>query len=963
MKKITLILTLFVMAMTAMAQKSIFGVVVSKTDASPVELATVRLFSYRGTDSTMVQGTQAYLDGSFALKNISAGKYKLIISAVGFGDHTQWVEMKTQDIRLGNIRMQEQVHHLDEVSVQGRAAEMTVKGDTIEYNTAAYQVAENANVEDLLKKMNGVEVDKEGKVTINGEEIKGVRIDGKKFFGDDVQTATKNIPADMIDKIQVIDEKSDMAKLTGFDDDEGERIINLSLKKDRKKGLFGNYSGALGADIITDDGGAFDYGNPAYGATAAERAAHFFGNDFRYNANLFTNLLLGESQTTILAGANNTNEIRSGRGRGWFGGQNAGVTASENIGVNTNIDLNSKIEKKDSQTSLLLGGDATITHSNNDTRTLSNKESYSEDATYFDRDSTVKLANSWDAQMRLELEYQIDSLNKIILRPQISYSQSHSNQSNNYIYDRDSVRINDGYQLQESLNEEIKASIRAIYNHKFAKPGRSITMRANISFTNTKGNTDTYAWDNILSRALVDQYTSSHNNALSYSLRTSYVEPIYGKNHFLEMVLSLSGNNRNSVKDQYSMDSVSGDYQYDYDFSNSLINNMYTEQLELNYRWVSEKIDLTAGARVLATQTHSQTFYGGVLARDTLYNRFNWSPNVRFRYKFGKKEFARINYRGNVNQPSIQQMEPVRNNSDAMNETVGNLGLNPAFRHNIFAMYSKFNQEKFSSIMVGMNANLTQDALTNNTIYDQTGKRYNQTVNAEMIPWYLGAHFMSNTPFCNKMFQFHSRTVVGYNQRVAYVLREQDASQIAQLIAADQLPLGDESKTGNLRVSSDLTLRFTHKIVDIGVKNTNIYSLTLNSLNKKNVSHIGDWIISGDVTFHLPKSWNIATDISYTSRHGYQGLSDINELIWNASIDKTWNNSTLTLKVYDILQDKKNIVQTVSDNSVSYQKFNTLPTYFMLTFTYKLNRMGNLKATGHAAWQQQMYESGGRPRF
>ena len=387
-----------------MAQKSIFGVVVSKTDASPVELATVRLFSYRGTDSTMVQGTQAYLDGSFALKNISAGKYKLIVSAVGFSDHTQWVEMKAQDIRLGNIRMQEQVHHLDEVSVQGRAAEMTVKGDTIEYNTAAYQVAENANVEDLLKKMNGVEVDKEGKITINGEEIKGVRIDGKKFFGDDVQTATKNIPADMIDKIQVIDEKSDMAKLTGFDDDEGERIINLSLKKDRKKGLFGNYSGALGADIITDDGGAFDYGNPAYGTTDAERAAHFFGNDFRYNANLFTNLLLGESQTTILAGANNTNEIRSGRGRGWFGGQNAGVTASENIGVNTNIDLNSKIEKKDSQTSLLLGGDATITHSNNDTRTLSNKESYSEDATYFDRDSTVKLSNSWDAQMRLELE-------------------------------------------------------------------------------------------------------------------------------------------------------------------------------------------------------------------------------------------------------------------------------------------------------------------------------------------------------------------------------------------------------------------------------------------------------------------------------------------------------------------------------------------------------------------------------
>ena len=961
MKKLGIIVLLLGFAVAIMAQKTVSGTILSKTDGQPIEMATVRLFTYNGTDSTLVQGAQTYYDGLFILSNIREGKYRLIVSSIGYNEYSQWIEMKNSDIDIPAIRLVEQVQELAEVSVKGKAAEMTVKGDTIEYNTAAYQVSETATVEELLKKMNGVEVDKEGNVTINGEEIKAVRIDGKKFFGDDVQTATKNIPADMIEKIQVIDEKSDMAKLTGFEDDEGERIINLSLKKNRKKGLFGNYSGALGADMVTDNGGWFDYANPAYGATPSAQTKHFFENDFRYNANIFTNLLLGESQTTIVGGANNTNEIRSRRGRGWFGGQNAGVTASENLGVNTNIDLTNQLDKKDDKTSLLLGGDATLNHSTNDTRTISQRDSYSEEATYIDRDSTNKLTRSWDAQMRLEMEYQIDSMNKIILRPQISYNNSNSTQTNDYTYDRDSVRINDGYQNQTSLQEEISASIRAIYNRKFLKPGRALTLRANVSFKNTKGETDTYAWDRMANSALVDQYTLSGNNTMSYSLRTSYVEPIYGKNHFLETVLSLSGNNRNSVKDQYSMDSITGDYQYDNTYSNQLNNNMYTEQLELNYRWVSEKIDLTAGARVLATQTYSQTYYGGVLARDTLYNRWNWSPNLRFRYKFGQKEFARIVYRGRVNQPTIQQMEPVRNNSDAMNETVGNLGLNPAFNHNIFAMYSRFNQEKFSSIMTGMHANITQDALVNNTIYDQTGKRYLQTVNADMVPWNVGAHFMSNTPFCKKMFQFHSRTAVSYNQRVAYVLREQDADAIAQLIAADQLPLGDPSKTGNFRMTSDLTLRFTHEIVDIGIKNTNVYSLTHNSLNKKNVSHIGDWIISGDVTFHLPKSWNIATDIAYTSRHGYEGLTDVNELIWNFSIDKTWANSTLTLKVYDLLNDKKNIVQTVNETSVSYQKFNTLPTYFMLTYTYKLNRMGSLKATGAAAWQQQMYESGGRP--
>jgi hypothetical protein len=306
-------------------------------------------------------------------------------------------------------------------------------------------------------------------------------------------------------------------------------------------------------------------------------------------------------------------------------------------------------------------------------------------------------------------------------------------------------------------------------------------------------------------------------------------------------------------------------------------------------------------------------------------------------------------------------MEPVRNNSDAMNETVGNLGLQPAFSHNIFAMYSRFNQDKFSSFMTGLRANLTQDALVNNTIYDQMGKRYLQTVNADMLPWNVGWDMMTNTPFCKKMFQFHSRTTISYNQRVAYVLREQETEAIEQLIAANTLPLGDPSKTGNFRMSSDLALRFTHQIVDIGIKNTNIYSLTHNSLNKKNISHVGDWIISGDVTFHLPKSWNIATDIAYTSRHGYAGLNDVNELIWNFSVDKTWTNSTLSLKVYDLLNDKKNIVQMVNETSVSYQKFNTLPTYFMLTYTYKLNRMGGMQAKGAAAWQQQMYENGGRP--
>ncbi len=962
---------LFITNPLMLAQHTLSGTILSKTDNAPVEMATVRLFQYQHIpntidpntgkntiDSTLIQGAQTAYDGIFILNNIPAGKYKLIISSVGFAEHTQEIEMPNKHLDLPTIHLHEQVQHLAEVSVQGHAAEMTVKGDTIEYNTAAYKVSETATVEELLKKMNGVEVDKEGKVTINGEEIKSVRIDGKKFFGDDVQTATKNIPAEMIEKIQVIDEKSEMAKLTGFEDDDTERIINLSLKHNRKRGVFGNYSGALGMDLVGDNGKWFDYDQ------------QFLSNDFRYGANIFTNLLLGESQTTIIAGANNTNEIRSGRGRGNWGGENAGITASENIGVNTNIDLTNRITKRDNTTSLLLGGDATFNHAQNDTRTRTNKESYTNEYTYINNDSTSKLSHSWNAQMRLELEYQIDTLNKLILRPTIGYTNNEGNSYNIYTFDRDTVidtlnhviRINDGYQQQFSLSENINAGLRAIYNHKFLRPGRSLTMRANINFTNTKGNTQTYSYDQLQQIATVDQRTLSGNNTYSYSLRTSYVEPIHKNNHLLEMVLSLSGNNRISEKNQYTKDSITGDYSvYDSIYSNNLLNSLYSEQLELNYRWVQEKFDLMVGARAIAQQTHSRTYYGNTLARDTLYNNWNFSPNLNFRYRFERKKFARIIYRGTTQQPSITQMEPVRNNSDALNETVGNLGLQPAYRHNIFMMYSSFNQEKFSSFMTGLRATITEDALTNNTIYDQTGKRYMQTVNADIIPWNIGWDMMSNTPFANKMFQLHTRTAINYNERVAYILREQDAAQIEQMIDAGTMPLGKASHTGNLRVSSDIALRFTHKIVDIGIKNTNIYSLTRNSLNDQSKSSVGDWIITGDVTFHLPKQWNISTDIGFTGRYGYTGIDDPNEIMWNASIDKTWNNATLTLKVYDLLHDKKNIVQTIGEDYVSYKRFNTLPTYAMLTFTYKLNRMGGLKAKGAAAWQQQMIESGGRP--
>ncbi|MCM1035309.1 MAG: outer membrane beta-barrel protein [Paludibacter sp.] len=913
------------------AENSLQGRVVGKQHGELLEMATVRLFAYTGTDSTLVQGTLTDGEGDFVMHKLPDGAYKLIISSVGYKEYQQRIILSGRDLNLRTIAIDENVQALGEVQVRGTAAEMVVKGDTLEYNANAYKTAENAIAEDLLKKMPGVDVDTDGNITVNGESITGVRIDGKKFFGNDVQMATKNLPAEMIDKVQIIDEKSDMAKLTGFEDDETERIINFTLKESRKKGVFGNFTGGLGVDIVSDNGQPFGYDDT------------FLQNDFRYNANVFLNILSGESQTTLVGGANNINEFRSGRGRGPMQGSNSGITWAENLGVNTNIHT---------QKNLLIGGDVSVNHSSNYTITESERESYANELMFYNYDNKDKRSDTWDTQMRLEFEWQIDSANQIILQPQLAYTHTWSLAKEEYTYLRDLDTVTDGFQNNEGIDQELSASLQLIYSHKFTKPGRTLTLNGNIGIGNTIGTSFNESKNVSYTEqiSLINQFVQKRNDTYSYSMKVSYVEPLAHNRHFLETALSFNGNNRTSHKNQYNLDVLTGDYTvFDSLYSNSFIGTFFSETLELNYRYVDSNCDLTVGVKANPSQTISSTLYGNGEWIDLRNNVWNFSPNISFKYKFGKKEFARIMYRGSTRQPSIAQMEPVKDNSNAMNETVGNLSLNPAFQHTLRMMYSKFNQDRLSSITTGLRTTLTKDALVNNSVYDETGKLYQQTVNAKALPYTVGADLMYSTPIVQKRLHLNTRTDISYNKRVAYVLKEQSADDID----IDNLLLGNESKTGNLRLSEDLSLRFTHDIVDIGARGNVTYSRTNNNLNVDNTSNVLNWTVRGDITFHLPYNWSISTDCAYTARYGYQ-LDDVNEIIWNANIDKTWGNATLSLKVYDMLNQKKNIVQIVGDNYITYAKYNTLPTYFLLSFTYKLNKMGGLKATGRAARMQEM---------
>lgn len=908
MKQFSLSIVFFLLlSFSTFAQHSIQSTVFDSKNGLPIEMATIRLL--KSTDSTLVQGCQADLQGSFIFKKVNPGNYLLVISSVGYLENRQKIAIQNKDLILKNIQLAENVRLLGEVEVTGTAAQMVVKGDTTEYNATAFKTTQNAVVEDLLKRLPGVQVSSEGKITVNGEEVKKIRVNGKKFFGDDVEMATKNIPAELIDKVQVLEQKSDMALLTGFEDNDTERIINLTFKPNRKRGTFGNVAGGAGLDT---DGG------------------------IRYDGNMFLNLIDGEAQTSITAGGNNTNTSRSGRGRGWSGGANSGITNTQNLGVNNNSIINPKLK---------IGGDASLNHSSNETVTNSNRESYLKGSIYNNNDSTKSQNNNYSANMRLEAEWKIDSVNTIIFQPNIGYNRGFSESTRDYLYTTDKDSTSWGKTNNYGNSSSIDAGLNLIYNHKFmSKKGRTFTTNLQTSFSQSNSESvnesKKYTRDTLIS---LNQRTYNKSNRTNLNLRMSFVEPLWNLKNFLETSIAIRNTQNNTEKDQYYRNTLGFDSLPNIDYSNRFESLFLSETAEVNYRYVDKVYNIMVGMKAEPSQTYSTRIYDNGTTSPITNEVINFAPTGRFQFNFGRKKFARLDYRGQTDQPSINDMQPVKNNSNLMNETVGNPSLNPAFRHRLRMMYTTFNDSTFSSFNASFSAQATKDALITNSIYDITGKQYSQTVNGDgsAIPVSLGGNIMFNIPLIQKRLHFNTNSSGGYDTRYGYSSKGLTTINTDDMINGDLL--GEKSSTRSYSAGEQLSLTFTHDVIEIGTRVGVRYSNTLNNLNPVEAVTT-DWSAAGNVVLHLPYKFNISSDLNFTTRKGYSNF-DQDQLIWNATLDKTVFNSkgVVSLKLNDILRQQLNIRQTIGDNYIQYNSYNTLTSYFLLSFTYKINKFKGAK--------------------
>ncbi|MDD2952085.1 MAG: TonB-dependent receptor [Parabacteroides sp.] len=902
--KYLLMLLIILFSPIAFAQQSgvnVTGSVVEQGSDTPIEQATVRLLNVK--DSAMIRGVVSARNGSFTLKNVKKGSYLLHVTFIGYDPLYQPLQItgKKNPVDVGKLELSDGAIELGEAVVIGKAPEVTVRNDTVEYNADSYKVTEGSVLEDLLKKMPGVEVDSEGKITVNGKEVKKVMVDGKEFFSDDPKVASKNLPAKMIDKLQVLDKKSDMAQMTGFDDGEEETVINLTVKPGMKQGWFGN----------------------AYGG---------YGSKDRYEGNVMVNRFVNNDQITFMGGANNTNNMGfsdlastmfsgmgGGGGRRGGGGAGSGITSSGNAGLNFS---------KEFTPAFTLGGNTRYSHSDNDARSKSDRQNILPgDSSSYDSSEATNHTKSDNFGVDFRLEWKPDTMTQLIFRPNFSFSHSMNDNFSDATTmnnERDTVNTNNSSNYSESNGYNLNASID--FSRKLNNKGRV------FSATLSGGNSDSYSdgmnrsdivyfnQTDALKNSLIDQRSRYDNTGFNYRAYVSWVEPI-GHNNFIQATYSFSQRKQEALKNVYNQD-ADGIYNVlDSAYSQSYRNNFISQRASLSFKAQRAKYNYTIGLNLDPSYSSSENFVGDTTLSKITRRVTNLSPMAQFNYMFDKRTNLRIMYNGRTSQPSMTQLQPVADISDPTNITIGNPDLNPRYTNSVFIRFQQFTPEKQRAFMIMANGNYIINDIVSYTSYNQ-GSGVKTTTYKNVNGNYNGnIRMMLNTPLKNKKFSINTMTMASFANSNGYINEEKNTNQ-------------------NLILSERAGIDFRSSYLDLGANGNIRYNATNNSLQKENNQNTFNYGVGGYTTIYLPLDFKIESDVNWSTNSGYGDGFEQNEILWNAAASKSFlknNQGTLRFKIYDILQQRSNISRSITASYIQDSEYNTLGSYFMVHFIYRFS--------------------------
>ncbi len=893
----------------SLISRGITGVLISETTDEPVPQANIRILQQ--SDSAFVTGKASDLDGSFSIP-VRNGSYILQISFIGYNDLYKNVEVTSSNpvVKLGNLTMSVDNILLSETVVTAKAPEIVVKGDTLEYNADSYKVTESAVVEDLLKKMPGVEVDTEGNITVNGRTITKILVDGEEFFSNDPKVASKNLPANMVEKLQVLERRSEMSQMTGFDDGEEENVINLTVRPGMKEGLFGN----------------------AFGG---------YGSKDRYEGNLMVNYMRNNDQYTILGGINNTNNAgfsdlgtamfgsmggRGGRG-GMFGGRN-GISTSGNIGGNFSKQFSPKLK---------FGGN--VRYGYTDTEVLSDvftQNILSAGNTL--EDETNRSNNmSQNFHMDFRLEWDPDEYTKLIFRPDASvYNNTRAETGQfNTIEELTAERINKGHSEYNSEGKGSDVGGRLDVSRKIGDDGRVISAQISgqIGKSENSGSSisETIYYRGNRPNDMIDQRFTNQNDNNSWRAYFSYVEPI-GRDNFIQLAYQYRQNNSMSDRDTRTEDVPgSGNYNVlDTLYSKRLDNSFVRQELELNFQSIREKFDYMVGFSMQPSSSRNKTFIGENMIDTLRQDVINYAPMAQFNYRWNRNKNLRLRYFGSTNQPSVSQLSPVVDISDPLNIRYGNPDLKPSFEHRLNIRYRSSNPEKASSFNAFANAGyMTNDVVPFTATNIETGRKTTTYDNIEGN-WNANGRVMLNVPFKNIKFSLFSMSFASYNNTNGYTGYEDANGTITR----------EKNVNKRYSLTEALGINYRSEQFDFSVRGNVNYNSVNNSLEGQQNQEYFNYGANASTSIYLPWNFTLESDINYSTNSGYADGFEQNEWLWNASLQKTLfkqKNGTIRFKIYDILQQRSNISRSVSSNYIRDTTTNTLTSYFMVHFVYRFN--------------------------
>ncbi len=890
------------------------GALADDLQKKPVADATVSLVNVK--DSSLVAFTRTDSSGRFSFSNLQPGGYRLSASHSKF--HPLWkrFELAANDeaLQLGNLLLKDKTV-LETVTLHAQRPPVEVNGDTLEFNTESFKTKPNAVVEDMLKKMPGIEVDKDGTVTVNGKRINRVLVDGKDFFNGDPKMATRNLPADAIDKVQVFDKQSDQSAFTGIDDGNAEKTINLKLKKDRKNAAFGKISAAAGTQE-------------------------------RYDAQLNVNKFKGEQQLSAIGMANNTNRqgfgimdmlnftgqskkmmgggmVISTNGPEDFGLPVSGINNSQGIvttiagGINYNDNWNKKtdvnasffysdlmpeITRTVNRQNILPGNNFTWTqNSNNSSNTQINRFNFSAD-------------------------YKIDSFNSIKLTSIIGYQKGTAITENSY----ESLvpggkKLNNGYSNTANSTEGYNTNNNILYRHKFKKRSRTLSFNASMQYNDSRSNGTQNAISNfftngtINSRDTLNQVTKLNSLTQSYGANISYTEPLSKRS-----LLEFKGFYNTSPGD---LDRTT----FDYNKSNGkhdVRNNLLSNNFESRYNYMGGGISLraqqksygyTLGANIQYAQLNSRL-------RDssfTIKQHFtNLLPAANFNYNFTKMKSLRIDYYSSTRQPSASQLQPVKDLSDPLNIREGNPGLQPSFSHNLNLQFFNTNSPKQKNLFAFVNYFATTNAIVNSDIIDAGGTRVTKPVNAGGV-YFINGIVDRGFSIKKLNMRFTIGGNIAYNRSVNFINLQRN-------------------NTGNLSFAPRASANYTYKeIVDINLSARIAFNRARYSLQSSLNNNFWRQTYELVANFNLPAGFTINNEFTYSVYTGRADGFNRNIKLWNAAVSRQVLKSKkgeIKIAAFDLLKQNIGVDRNVNSNFVEDIQYQALQRYFTIGFTYSLQR-------------------------